>query len=110
MRCEGNTPAGHSEIQLSRQRVLVEDPDVDWHRFAAEGLDGDYELEFCGGPQTLPDGCPLLDGRTCAKAERADVILNTLALGQPENRRLVEELRRRYPDRLVELLAGCAVG
>jgi hypothetical protein len=96
-------------IVLRRQRVLVEDPDPDWHRFAADGLDGDYELDFCRGPATLADGCPLLRGKSCPKAEQADVILNTLDLDRPDNRRLVEELRRRYPASLVELRADCSV-
>lgn len=97
-----------AEIRLTRQRVLVEDPDPDWHRFALEALDDqEYELDFCPGPGGLPDGCPLLDGKGCPRAEQADVILNTLELDCPGNRRLVEELRRRYPRALIELHADC---
>lgn len=98
---------GNPEPWGRRRRVLVEDPDPGWHRLVASTLGSEeYDFDCCPGPRDLPEGCPLLAGRPCPRAERADVILSSLDLDDDENRSVLQGLRTTYPrTRVVALVS-----
>jgi hypothetical protein len=67
-------------------RVLIEhqNPRV-LTRHAKALSDAGFHVETCPGPSAFEDrACPLVEGRGCGPAERADVILNGLPLGDIE--------------------------
>jgi len=85
-------------------RVLVVHHDLD---LAGQEVDSlrrfGYEVVECGGPTR--NRCPVLGGRPCALAERADVLVyDVWASGDAEGARvLIENIREIYPDTPVVL-------
>jgi hypothetical protein len=80
-------------------RVLVVHHDLD---LAGQEVDSlrrfGYEVAECGGPTR--NTCPVLMGRPCDLAERADVLVyDAWASGDAEGARtLIENIREIYPD------------
>jgi hypothetical protein len=85
-------------------RVLVVHHDLD---MAGQEVDSlrrfGYEVDECGGPTR--NRCPVLGGRPCLLAERADVLVyDAWASGDAEGARLlIENLREIHPDTPVVL-------
>jgi hypothetical protein len=80
-------------------RVLVVHHDLDLAGQEADALRRlGYEVVECGGPTR--NRCPVLAGRPCDLAERADVLVyDVWASGDAEGARaLVEGIRDIYPD------------
>ena len=93
-------------------RVLVVHHDLD---LAGQEVDSlrrfGYEVVECGGPTR--NRCPVIAGRPCDLAERADVLVyDAWASGDAEGARvLVENIREIYPDTPVVLTSpGLALG
>jgi hypothetical protein len=85
-------------------RVLVVHHDLDLAGMEADSLRRfGYEVTECGGPTR--NTCPVLSGRPCDLAERADVLLyDVWASGDAEGARtLIENIRELHPDRPVVL-------
>jgi bifunctional DNase/RNase/CheY-like chemotaxis protein len=84
-----------------RERVLVEDPDPAWRDLMAQMLDPEgYEVDTCPGPGGLTEGCPLLAHQPCPKAERADIILNSLPVDNFANAAVLRSQQEIYRDKL----------
>jgi hypothetical protein len=85
-------------------RVLVVHHDLD---LAGQEVDSlrrfGYEVVECGGPTR--NRCPVIAGRPCDLAERADVLVyDAWASGDAEGARvLIENIREIYPDTPVVL-------
>ncbi len=82
-------------------RVLVVHHDIDMGDLETDDLRrAGYDVEQCQGPIRSIHGCPVLNGRRCAAAERADVLVyDVWSTGDTDGgRRLVEGLRELYPD------------
>ena len=85
-------------------RVLVVHHDLD---MAGQEVDSlrryGYEVSECGGPTRGP--CPVIAGRPCDLAERADVLVyDAWASGDAEGARvLIENIRDVHPDTPVVL-------
>ena len=85
-------------------RVLVVHHDLD---LAGQEVDSlrrfGYEVVECGGPTR--NSCPVIAGRPCDLAERADVLVyDAWASGDAEGARvLIENIREIYPDTPVVL-------
>ena len=79
---------------VHRPRILVEDdqPALAISDFSLLGYAG-FDVAFCSGPGSDPGACPLLAGRECPVAARADVVLHGLdpRLG------IAAAIRRRHP-------------
>jgi hypothetical protein len=79
---------------VHRTRILVEDgqPALAISDFSLIGHAG-FDVAFCSGPGSDPGACPLLAGRECPVAARADVVLHGLdpRLG------IATAIRRRHP-------------
>ena len=85
-------------------RVLVVHHDLDLADQEADSLRRfGYEVVECGGPSR--SRCPVLGGRPCDLAERADVLVyDAWASGDAEgDRSLIEKIREIHPDRPVVL-------
>lgn len=85
-------------------RVLVVHHDLDLAGMEADSLRRfGYDVTECGGPTR--NTCPVLSGRPCDLAERADVLLyDVWASGDAEGARaLIENIRELHPDRPVVL-------
>jgi hypothetical protein len=79
-----------------RRRVLVEHADWRLGVMTAWALhEAGYAVATCPGPQP-DDLCPLLRGRECPLAERADVILSSIGT-LPEGKSIAACLRARLP-------------
>lgn len=79
-----------------RRRVLVEHTDPLLGARTARALhDAGYAVATCPGP-SVGDPCPLLRGRDCTLARRADVIVSNLA-EHPDGQCVAAALRARYP-------------
>lgn len=86
--------------------VLVVHHDIDLGDQEADALRRvGYEVERCLGP--IGGRCPVLAGRPCSIAERADVLVyDAWATGEPDGaRRLIEGLRELHPEVPVVLIA-----
>lgn len=86
--------------------VLVVHHDIDLGDQEADALRrAGYEVERCLGP--IGGRCPVIAGRPCPIAERADVLVyDAWATGEPDGaRRLIEGLRDLHPDVPVVLIA-----
>ena len=80
-------------------RVLVVSHDIDLADQEVDSLRRlGYDVEQCGGP--VRGRCPVLAGRRCEMAERADVLVyDAWATGEPDGaQRLIEGLRDLHPD------------
>jgi hypothetical protein len=87
-------------------RVLVVHHDLDLADQEADELRrAGFEVEQCGGP--VGGRCPVLAGRRCDLAARADVLVyDAWATGEPDGaRRLIEGLRELHPEIPVVLVA-----
>jgi hypothetical protein len=85
-------------------RVLVVHHDLDLAGQEADSLRRfGYDVVECGGPTR--NRCPVLAGRPCDLAERADVLVyDAWASGDAEGARiLIENIREVYPDTPVVL-------
>ena len=85
-------------------RVLVVHHDLDLAGQEADSLRRyGYEVTECGGPTR--NRCPVLAGRPCDLAERADVLVyDSWASGDSEGARsLIENIREIHPDTPVVL-------
>jgi hypothetical protein len=85
-------------------RVLVVHHDLDLAGQEADSLRRyGYDVTECGGPTR--NRCPVLSGRTCDLAERADVLVyDSWASGDAEGARsLIENIREIHPDTPVVL-------
>lgn len=85
-------------------RVLVVHHDLDLGGQEADSLRRfGYEVSECGGP--THNRCPVLAGRPCDLAERADVLVyDVWASGDAEGARtLIENIREIHPDTPVVL-------
>jgi len=85
-------------------RVLVVHHDLDLAGQEADSLRRyGYEVVECGGPTR--NRCPVLSGRPCDLAERADVLVyDSWASGDSEGARsLIENIREIHPDTPVVL-------
>ncbi len=88
-------------------RVLVVHHDIAIGDQEADSLRrAGFEVEQCQGPIGGAP-CPVIAGRTCAAADRADVLVyDVWATGESDGgRRLIEGLRELYPDVPVVLTA-----
>ncbi len=67
-----------------------------------------YLVDGCAGPSMTR--CPVLDGRPCPKAERADVLIYDLGLAPDSHafRRFIEALRALYGDKALVLSSDAA--
>lgn len=82
----------------SRTRVLIENPDVavQWAMSWILTKAG-YDVACCSGPG--PDGaCPLVDGGRCTAVDGADVVVNSLVLGDPASQCVLTALRATVDD------------
>src|SRR5579884_38715 len=89
--CSGRYPASGGAAMT---RVLVVHHDLDLADQEADELRrAGFEVEQCGGP--VGGRCPVLAGRRCDLAARADVLVyDAWATGEPDGaRRLIEGLR-----------------
>ncbi len=87
-------------------RVLVVHHDIDLADQETDSLRRrGYEVTQCSGP--IGARCPILSGRDCELADRADVLVyDAWATGEPEGaQRLIEGLREMHPEIPVVLLA-----
>ncbi len=115
-----------------KTRVFIEDADPDRYRIAAQALAGKgYQVgPFCGGShfheavfqnKRVPT-CPLVKKGGCTLLEQAEVIVFRYGLESPENRLVLDLIRRTYAQTPVvveasadeqaqfsHLLAGCRV-
>jgi len=85
-------------------RVLVVHHDLDLAGMEADSLRRyGYDVTECGGPTR--NRCPVLSGRACDLAERADVLVyDSWASGDAEGARsLIENIREIHPDTPVVL-------
>jgi hypothetical protein len=85
-------------------RVLVVHHDLELAGQEADSLRRfGYEVIECGGP--MRNSCPVLAGRSCDLAERADVLLyDVWASGDAEGARtLIENIREIHPDKAIVL-------
>jgi hypothetical protein len=85
-------------------RVLVVHHDLDLAGQEADSLRRlGYEVTECAGPTR--NTCPVLSGRPCDLAERADVLVyDVWASGDAEGARaLIENIREIHPDKPVDL-------
>lgn len=87
---------------MSPTRVFVEDADASRYVMTARALQrAGYEVgSFCGGrhfSDEQPSGCRLVKDGRCTLLEEADVIVFRFELDSPENRRVLETIRQRYP-------------
>ncbi len=88
-------------------RVLVVHHDVDMADNETDALRrAGYEVEQCTGPTAAP--CPVPRGLPCAAIEHADVLMyDVWSTGDSDGgRRLVADIRRRYPGIPVVLTAN----
>lgn len=82
-------------------RVVVVHHDLDLADQEADSLRrAGYEVEQCAGPTGGWAPCPILRGKPCPAAERADVLVYDVFAegGFDGGRALVEGLRRLHPD------------
>ncbi len=89
---------GRSGDQMTRALLVHHDAATTLRRSYALREAG-YEVETCLGPPRV--ACPVLEGRPCGKAERADVLVYDVDV-EPDHamfRRLVDQLRDLYADR-----------
>ena len=87
-------------------RVLIVHHDIDTADQEADSLRRlGYEIEQCWGPSHA--SCPVMRGEPCVAVERADVLVyDVWSSGEAGGaRRLIEGLRRFYPDTPVVLTA-----
>jgi len=87
-------------------RVLVVHHDIDLSDLEVDSLRRrGYEVSQCFGP--VGAHCPVLAGRACELADRADVLVyDAWATGEPDGaQRLIEGLRDLHPDIPVILTA-----
>ncbi|MEW6470891.1 MAG: hypothetical protein AB1679_01355 [Actinomycetota bacterium] len=81
-----------------RRQVLVVGPDLYLSWMISDVLsDHHYEVALCPGPEFIPAGCPLIQGRGCALVERSDILLTGLDSDQPLNRMVARTLRTVHP-------------
>jgi DNA-binding NtrC family response regulator len=88
-------------------RVLIVHHDIDIGDQEADSLRrAGYQVEQCQGP-IGGRPCPVIRGRTCGAADRADVLLyDVWSTGDSDGgQRLIEGLRDLYPDIPVVLTA-----
>jgi hypothetical protein len=104
----------------SHPRVLVEHPDEAIGLEVASGLRfAGYAVAICPGPHGHGQ-CPLAGPAGCAPAHDADLVVCSLGYEHDAARKVLRELRTRYPDKpllvetppdmdgaLRELLDGC---
>lgn len=92
-------PGSWPAVDAQRPRVLVESADGA-ERWAIDRIlrDAGYDVATCAGPEGHRAACPLVVHGRCALAARADVILNTLRLGHPDNVDVLNALSTHYPD------------
>ena len=82
----------------ARLRLLVETADPvaeisDFRSFRQAGID----VAVCSGPGPQGSECPMVTGRRCALAERADAVLVELPPSSSETHQVVEAMRARHP-------------
>ena len=89
-----------TRVLVVHHDIAIGDQEVDSLRRAG------YEVEQCQGPIGGAP-CPVIAGRTCAAADRADVLVyDVWATGDSDGgRKLIEGLREIYPDIPVVLTA-----
>jgi hypothetical protein len=104
----------------SHPRVLVEHPDEATGLAIASGLRfAGYAVAVCPGPRGHGK-CPLTGPAGCAPAHDADIVVCSLGYESETARKILHELRTRYPDTsllvevpsdidtdLQQLLEGC---
>lgn len=82
--------------------VLVVHHDVDLADTEVDELRrAGYGVEQCSGPTAGP--CPVLRGRTCWMAERADVLVYDVWASGDDGRALITNLRDLHPDKPIVL-------
>jgi hypothetical protein len=78
-----------------RHRVLVEHVNPQEGIATARALhDAGYAVATCPGP-TVDEPCPILRGRDCELARRADVVISNLS-AHPDGRFIAAGLRARH--------------
>ena len=82
-----------------RARVLIENSDGASQWAVGQVLAGaGFDVAMCDGPERLPKGrCSLVAHGSCALAENADVILNSLSPLREQNRAVLAALRASVP-------------
>jgi hypothetical protein len=88
-------------------RVLVVHHDIDLSDLEVDSLRRrGYEVTQCLGP--IGAHCPVLAGRTCDLADRADVLVyDAFVTGEPDGaQRLIEGLRELHPELPIVLTAS----
>jgi CheY-like chemotaxis protein len=90
---------------MTRTLVVHHDPVVAQYELDSLAALG-YSVEICRGPDVL--ACPLLAGRPCIRAERADILIYDLASLRHERgeTQLVDELRALYADKPLIVVTG----
>lgn len=56
-----------------------------------------YRVASCSGPEQHEGPCPLVEGRGCAAAEQADVMVNLLGVAAPSVQDVVHAVRAANP-------------
>jgi hypothetical protein len=79
--------------------VLIENSDAASQWAVGQVLAGaGFDVAMCDGPERLPKGrCSLVTHGSCALAENADVILNSLSPRREQNRAVLAALRASVP-------------
>jgi hypothetical protein len=88
-------------------RVLVVHHDIDLSDMEVDSLRRrGYDVTQCLGP--IGAHCPVLAGRTCELADRADVLVyDAFVTGEPDGaQRLIENLRDLHPELPIVLTAS----
>ena len=100
--------------QEGRRRVLVEESDPAMRGAITRLLDdAGFEAIGCGGPEDHPGKrCPLDSGYGCDAAAGTDVIFFSFRLANPENQKILKDLKRLHPKTpiVVEIPKPQAVG
>ena len=88
------------EFELgSRPRVLVEASEWVNREVLVKHLhEAGYAVVGCAGPDRADEDCTLVATGSCAGADEADVILQSLRHTDPRNHEVLRSIRRTYPD------------
>lgn len=84
-------------MSSGRRRVVLVAPNLFWHWMVRDALSDDYDVSSCSGPEFVPDGCPLMEGRTCPLLEEGDIIVTGPDSGQLSNHEMQRIVRAVYP-------------
>jgi hypothetical protein len=80
-------------------RVLVEVSEGAKQHALMNFLSGSgYAVRGCAGPEASDHACPLEDGLECTGVAGADVVVHSMRHSDPQNRVVLSEIKRRYPD------------